>query len=496
MYSRQSISRRLRTGINWPMLSRVFGWLLLIEGGFMLIPLIAAWCYNEQDTVEAFIITIIVTVGSGLLLNSIVRPRSGDLGKRESFLLTVSVWIVFSLFGMLPYLLTPDPLTISNAFIEAMSGFTTTGLSTVPVGTLSHGQMMWGCVMQWVGGLGIIIFTLAVLPMLNHSGGMQMFNAETTGITHDKLRPRVSETAKGLWLIYIALTVLLVGIIKLDSVDMYDALCITFSVVSTGGGYPLANDLIAGSVYLKIFITLFMFLGGVNFHLLFKMANGHLTAPFKSEVFMTYVKTIVAMSVIFILYIWMTGRWNSFSALTIDPIFQIVSALSSTGFSASEFRNWGPLLFTLVMCMMFVGASAGSTSGGAKIDRIIYLIKNCRNEVSRTLHPNTIRSVKLNGKIVPPELVGKVMVFLAIYVMVIGVGGVCLTAMGICPEDAFCTAFMCISNCGCDNTAIGYGVSFDTLPAIGKWIMAFVMLIGRLELFTVLVLFTSRFWRQ
>ena len=487
---------RPRSGINYAMLARVIGWLLMIEAGFMIIPLVTSLIYNDEGGVFAFGITSALTFLSGAAMAFLSRPRQGDMGKRESFLLTVGVWIIFSLFGMLPYMLSSHPISISNAFIEAMSGFTTTGLSSVESGVLSRGQMMWSCVMQWIGGMGIILFTLAVLPMLNHSGGMQMFNAETTGITHDKLRPRISETAKGLWLIYITLTVILFSLLCAGPLDIYDALCITFSTVSTGGGFARASTLLADSDYLKIMVTIFMFLGGVNFHLMFKVAHGYFKAPGESEVFMDYVKVVGVSFLLFVPAIWFHSQMKDISSITVDPLFQIVSALSSTGFTAPNFKEWGPFTYTIVMFLMFMGASAGSTSGGAKIDRIIYLCKTCYNEIVKTLRPNTILSVRLNGKIVPPELVNKVMVFLAIYVLIVAIGGLSLTAFGVDPEDAFFTSFMCVSNCGVDSETAGYGVAFATLPGPAKWIMAMIMLIGRLEIFTVLVLFTRSFWRR
>lgn len=486
--------QRPKSGINYAMLIRLLGWLLMIEAGFMLIPFTASIILNEHDSIYSFLFSIIITFLSGILMAFLSRPQKGNLGKREGILLTVSVWIVFSLFGMLPYLLTSTPLNISDAYMEAMSGFTTTGISTVDSEILSHGQMMWGSVMQWIGGMGIILFTLAVLPILNHSGGMQMFNAETTGITHDKLRPRVSQTAKGLWQIYIGLTIFMFVCLLAGPVDIYNALCITFSTVSTGGGYPYASDFFSSSNYLKVIITVFMFLGGVNFYLLFKVIHGNLRAIRESEVFIDYVKVI---GIVFLLSVPAIGFYTeikNISSLTIDPIFQIVSAISSTGFTLPGIMTWGPFVFMLLLMLMFVGACAGSTSGGAKIDRVIYLIKSCHNEIVRILRPNTILSVRLNGKIIPQELVGKVLVFLAIYVLVIIIGGLSLTMFGEDPVDAFFTIFMCVSNCGIDSNTIGYGVGFETLPAVAKWIMAFVMLTGRLELFTVLVLFTRGFW--
>lgn len=419
------------SGLNLAMIARVLGWLLMIESGFMVIPFVTSLIYREESGIRGFCISIAITFICGAAMAFLSRPKQGDMGKRESFLLTTSVWIILSLFGMFPYILTDHPLSISNAFIEAMSGFTTTGLSAVDSGMLTRGQMMWNCVMQWVGGMGIILFTLAVLPMLNHSGGMQMFNAETTGITHDKLRPRVSETAKSLWIIYVILTGLLFCLLWIGPLGIFDSLCITFSTVSTGGGFGPASELLSGSMYLKVVVTVFMFLGGVNFQLMYKVAHGHFAALMDNEVFRDYVKVICFAFLLFVCSIWFHSQLKDLSSITIDPLFQIVSSISSTGFTAPNFKSWGPFAYTIVMILMFVGAGAGSTSGGAKLDRVIYLFKSCYNEIVKTLRPNTILSVRLNNKIVPYELVSKVMVFLAIYVLVMVIGGLALTAFGV-----------------------------------------------------------------
>ena len=227
--------RRSMPTINMPVLLRVIGLLLIIEGIFLLIPFATCLIYHEADWLD-FLITAGFTICAGTGL-SLIRPSTSSMGKREGFLLTALVWVVFSLFGMIPFMLMErEPLSVSDAFFEAMSGFTTTGATImVSIDHLSHGAMLWRALMQWVGGMGIILFTLAVVPMLNSSGGMQMFNAEVTGITHDKLRPRISQTAKGLWLIYTVLTLILFGLLYLGPMEGFDALCYALSVMSTGG---------------------------------------------------------------------------------------------------------------------------------------------------------------------------------------------------------------------------------------------------------------------
>ena len=224
------------TVINFPVILRIIGLLLIIEGLFLTVPLATSLVYHETDWM-CFLLTMVVTIVAGTIMTFGIRPRNPRMGKREGFLLTALIWIFFSIFGMIPFIfMEKQPMSVSDAFFEAMSGFTTTGATVMDsISHLSHGIVMWRSLMQWIGGMGIILFTLAVVPMLNHSGGMQMFNAEVTGITHDKLRPRISQTAKGLWLIYIVLTLVLFILLIIGPMDTFEAICHAFSTMSTGG---------------------------------------------------------------------------------------------------------------------------------------------------------------------------------------------------------------------------------------------------------------------
>ena len=485
-----------KSQINFLALARVIGLLVVIEAAFMLIPMITSLIYGENDY-KAFAITIGITLFVGALMMCI-RPSRTEMGKREGFLLTALTWVVFSGFGMIPFLIGDSNMTISDAFFEAMSGFTTTGATVMAsIDHFSNGIHLWRCLMQWIGGMGIILFTLAVVPMLNHSGGMQMFNAEVTGITRDKLRPRISQTAKGLWLVYVVLTMILVGLLWLGPMNFFDSVCHAFSTMSTGG-FSTRNESIGAwdTPYVKSVVTLFMFLGGVNFALLFKAATGHVGELWKSEVFRTYVYVVAGMMVLFVASIVANNQVHDWQSVTIDPLFQIVSTITSTGLTVGNFENWGSFVIALTFLLMFFGASAGSTSGGAKIDRILFLVKNIRNEIYRCLHPNAICTVRVNGKVLSIELVNKVIAFLCIYVLLIVFGGIILTAIGIPLVDAFFSAFSCIGNTGLGAGVTGYGGSYDIIPDMGKWVLALLMLMGRLELFTVLLLFSRTFWRK
>ena len=362
---------------------RILGWLLLIEAVFLLMPAATSLYYGESDWLP-FVSTSALTASVGLVLALRSRPTASHMGKRDGYLLTALVWVVFSFFGLIPFLFCSEPMTYSDAFFEAMSGFTTTGASVITsIDNMSHGVHLWRALMQWIGGMGIILFTLAVIPMLNHSGGMQMFNAEVTGITHDKISPRISQTAKSLWLIYIILTVILIALLWAGPMNLFDSICHAFGAISTGGYSSHSAGIAAwsGSVYIKLVLIVFMFLGGVNFGLIYKALHGNFTAIRQNDVFKMYVGIIAMMLGFFALSIVWQGKVESWQSVTIDPLFQIVSTITSTGFTVNNFESWGPFVLSLTFVMMFFGACAGSTSGGAKIDRILYLFKNADNEL-------------------------------------------------------------------------------------------------------------------
>lgn len=489
--------RRLWPLVNFPAVLRIIGLLLIIEGCFLLIPLGVCFFYEEAD-LTGFGVATGATFAVGALMAFGIHPERTHMAKREGFLLTALVWVFFSAFGMIPFLLMDEPLGVSDAFFEAMSGFTTTGASVMEsVAGLSHGIIIWRALMQWIGGMGIILFTLAVIPMLNRSGGIQMFNAEVTGITHDKLRPRISQTAKSLWGIYFILTLALFGCLVAGPMDIFTAVCYAFSTMSTGGFATTDSGIeLWSSDYLMTVVTCFMFLGGVSFTLLYRLVHGEFRKVWANDVFRYYIGFIFLFYILFVIAILGCGEPLSVRALTLEPLFQIISFISSTGYCVPSFTSWGTFVLALVFILLFFGACAGSTSGGAKIDRLIFLLKNCRNEIKRAIYPNNILTVRVNGRVIPHDVIAKVVAFLCLYVLIIAFGGIILCAMEVPLVDAFFSAFTCISNTGIQSGITGYGQTFSIIPDAGKWVLALIMLIGRLELFTVLILFSPAFWRK
>lgn len=483
--------------INFPMLAKVMGWLLMIEGAFMAVPAIVALCYAESDW-RVLAICSAVTAATGFGLNRGLHPRNTKMAKREGFLLTALVWVVFSFFGMLPMIFCATPLSVVNAYCEAMAGFTTTGISLFPSPELiSHGINLWRAMMQWIGGMGIILFTLAVLPMLNSAGGMQLFNAEVTGITHEKIRPRISQTAKGLWAVYISLTLICTLLLYAGPMSLFDSICHAFGTISTGG-FSTASIGVCdwNSNYIYTVITVFMLLGGTSFSLIFFAAHGNFK-PMKSNItWLTYVGIIASATVIISLSIWAHHAETSFAGFTLFPLFQVVSTITSTGYVMPDLKAWGPLAVTLIVPLMCIGGCAGSTAGGAKVDRFVVLSRYMRNSLKRALQPNSITSVKVDGRVLPPELVQKVISFLCLYFVLVCTGAILLAAMDVPFVDSFFSSLSAITNLGVGADVGACGAGIEAVPELGRLVLAALMLIGRLEIITILILFTPNFWHK
>lgn len=485
-----------RSYINIKMLLRVIGWLLMIEAAFMCVPCLTG-LFIKDGSFLSFLLSIGITVGCGVCMMSL-KPRSREMGKREAIMLTGLTWVILSLFGMLPFIFTKTHMSLTDAFFETISGYTTTGASVLNSLTdVPESVLLWRCIVQWIGGLGIILFTLAVVPMLNYQGGMQLFNAEVTGITHDKLRPRVSMTAQGLWLVYICLTAILVLLLWLSNMSFYDSVCYGLSTMSTGG---FANSDVPvtemESMYVKIVMAVFMFLGGVNFALLFKCAHGEFRSIIKNDALKVYVGIILICYAIFVINSLVHHAVHNTADWTIDPLFQTISILSSTGLTEPDFHEWGSIATVLLIIMMVMGACAGSTSGGAKVDRFIVLFKFLKNQFYQLMHPNAVTTVTINGKGTSYVTVQKTLAFLFIYIIVIVAGGVGLVLLGIPLKDSFFCALSAVSNTGLGTDITGLQGNYSLMPDLGKWLLAFLMLVGRLELFTILVIFTPAYWRK
>lgn len=480
---------------NFPIVLRFMGWLLMIEAGFMALPAVVSLIFSETATALQFACSAAVTAVCGALMTFGIRPSSMTMRKREGIFLTAIVWVLFSAFGMLPFLLSGSITNVTDAYFETMSGFTTTGASVIRhIDNLPHGILFWRSLTHWIGGMGIILFTLAVLPMLNYKGGISLFNAEVTGITHERMRPRISQTAKDLWLVYIVLTVVMT-LLLIPPMGWFDALCHTLATVSTGGFSTKDNGLIYWSNhYVDAVVLVFMFLGGINFTLLWAAACGDFKPLRRSDTFKWYTWVVIGTSVIIIARMAYEGFCPTWLDRVMLATFDTVSAITSTGFSTIDYEQSGEFISFLLMVVMFFGGMAGSTAGGAKIDRMIVMLKNTKNEFYRVLHPNSVRSVWVDNRAISHDVAAKCVAFLAIFVLIIVVSALLLVLMGMPIFDSLFTSMSAISNIGMGYGVTGINGSFANVPCLGKWLLVFDMLIGRLELFTVLVVFTRDFW--
>lgn len=492
--------RKFSHTINFAIVLRVVGWLLMIEALFMLVPLVVAILYEEMLIAAEFGVSVALTFATGLVMNYFIHPTSNTMRKREGLLLTATVWIFFSIFGMLPFLFSGTVSGVTDGFFEAMSGFTTTGASVITnVEILPRGVLFWRSMMQWIGGMGIILFTLAVIPMLNYKGGVSLFNSEVTGITHERMRPRVSQTAKSLWGIYLVFTIVLAVLLTVGPMDWYDALCHTMSTVSTGGFSTKNNGLhFWHDYYTDIVIIVFMAMCGINFTIIYNVVVRGKFSEFKrSDTLKWYLFVIIAGSVIVFLRIIYMGFVEERDFAIVLSVFDTISAITSTGFATYDYEHEGNFIFFVLMILMFFGGMAGSTAGGAKIDRFVVLLKNIKNELYKVVHSNAVTSVRLDGKSVPHVIVEKVLAFLSIYVAVMVFMAVILTLFGMPAFDALFNSLSAISNIG-----FGYGEmtggedKFAMIPGVCKWLLAIEMMIGRLEVFTVLALLTPSFWKK
>lgn len=480
--------------IRYRSLLKIAGWLILLESGLMVVPLAVSLFGGEPDW-KAFAIAALVAGGTGGVAVAGNRGEHVRLNRREGYLLISFIWIVFSLFGMLPFMLCTHPVGLTDAFFETMSGFTTTGASIFSdVEVLGRGILLWRAMIQWLGGLGIVLFLIALLPALNDSGGIALFNAEMTGISHDKLHPQIRRTAASLWLVYSVLTAVMVIFLLAGGMNLFDSLCQAMTTLSTGG-FSTRNASIAawGSTYIASVVTVFMLLGGINFLLLYNLSQRHFQEVWKNDVLRSY------MAIVFIAWAVTAGILaakgeRGFDALVVAPLFHVASSITSTGFAYSDYGAWGSAAVCVTILLMLCGACAGSTTGGIKIDRISALFKNLRNEVVYTLFPRHMKSVEVGGKVVGERGLIRVMAFISIYLLLTGAGTLLMSFYGYSVRDSFFASASGMGNNGLGLGATGSG--FGGLPSPLKWFMSAEMLIGRLEIFTVMVLFYKAFWRR
>lgn len=481
--------------LNTKIIIRVIGILLLLETIMFLCCSGVSFYYGEGD-LPVFWKAAGITSGIGILLTFLGKGGEHQLTRRDGYVLVSFAWVAFSLFGMLPFYIGGYIPDFTNAFFETMSGFSSTGASILEdIESLPHGILFWRSMTQWIGGLGIIMFTIAVLPVFGVNG-LQVFAAEASGPTHDKVHPRIGVTAKWIWSIYAGITFILTLLLMAGGMSWFDSVCHAFTTTGTGG-FSTKQASIAHyhSPYIEYVISIFMFLSGINFTLLllfvnrkFKkfISNAELRFYFASVVFFTFLITVVLH------YTSTMEIEESFR----KSLFQVISLHTSTGFATDDYTQWVPLLWGILSLIMIMGACAGSTTGGLKCIRMVILTKVSRNEFKHILHPNAVLPVRVNKQVVAPSTVSTVLAFGFIYLMIIIISVLLMSAMGVGFEESIGCVISSIGNMGPGLGECGPAYSWNALPDLAKWLLAFLMLLGRLELFTVLLLFTPGFWKR
>ncbi|HET8752754.1 MAG TPA: potassium transporter TrkG [Salinimicrobium sp.] len=494
--------------LNYQIILHIMGLLLLCNGGFMLLAAMVSWFYEDGVTLaisSAFLITLL----AGIFLMFFTRDHSKDLKKREGYLVVTFGWIFMTLSGMLPFILSDAIPSITNAFFETMSGYTTTGATIlIDIESIPKGLLFWRSLTNWIGGMGLIVLAVAILPLLG-VGGMQLFAAEAPGPKGEKMKPRITDIAKRLWFIYVGFTAVESILLKIAGMSWFDAVCHSFSTMSSGG-FSTKNASIAfwnDNISVQYIIILFMFLAGVNFVLSYYGFKGRFKKILADEEFKFYSFFTIGLTLVvaLVIYFWADLGLSSINHPMIfgkaeasfrHALFQVVSVITTTGFITADFTLWTPFLTVLFFGMFFLGGSAGSTAGGVKVMRHIIMIKNGIIEFKRSLHPNAVLPVRFNKRAISKEIVFNILGFFILYMLSFIVGTLVLSFMGLDFTTSLGAAASSLGNVGPGLGNLGPVNNYEILPAAGKWWCAFLMLIGRLELFTVLILLTPFFWRR
>ncbi len=480
--------------IKTKLILNVLGRLAMFTGFLMLSALIPSILYKSGDHYD-----IAVAAGLALITGTLISAftkNNTEPGPREGYFIVALGWITISFFGCLPFLINGYIPSFTDAFFETMSGFTTTGATILTdIENMPEGLLYWRSMTQWIGGMGIIVLTIAIVPFLG-IGGMQLFVAEVPGPKADKLSPRVKDTARKLWGIYVFFTSAEALLLKVGGMNWFDAINHAFTTMATGG-YSTKNASIAyyDSPFIQYVIIVFMFIAGVNFSLSFFAMRGKLKKLYKDEEFRTYLGIVLGAAVIITIILFVSRQYGLEKAFR-DSLFQVVSIVTTTGYITADYETWGLFVAIFVFMLMFVGGSAGSTGGGPKVVRNLLLLKNSSMEFRRQIHPQAIVPVRFNRKVVPAEVISNIQAFFFIYILIFVISSLVMLTLNLDLNTAIGSVAATLGNIGPGLGKVGAVGNYAEIPVFGKWYLSFLMLTGRLELFTVLILFSKAFWKK
>lgn len=481
--------------INGKPIARFIGFLLSVIGVLMLTGIPISLYYQSGDHLP-LLFSGVINLGVGIPLWLVVPKADGSIKKREGYLIVALGWIAMVTFGSLPYLFSDVIASPVDALFETVSGMTTTGASTLQdIEATPKGILYWRSLTQWIGGMGIIVLTVAIFPLLG-IGGIELFVAEAPGPTSDKIHPRIRGTARRLWLIYVVLTFVLAAVLMLEGMSFYDAINHALTTMATGGFSTKNTSMAHWDVpHIQYTIIFFMFLAGTNYTVIYHGLKGRFNKVWQSDEFKAYL-ILVGLLTLTLTYPVLLHSNQGLEKAFRDSLFQVVSLITTTGFVSADYTAWGSAITMLCFFMMFAGASAGSTSGGIKLIRHLVFFKNSFLEFKRIIHPRAIIPLKLNGQVVPGRTLTHIIIFLLLYLFLFVFGSIIAAAMGLDFMTAIGAVATCIGNVGPGIGAVGPVDNFAWLPAHIKLFLAFLMLLGRLEIFTILVLFSPYFWKS
>ncbi len=480
--------------LNYRAIVNILSAMLVFLAAALLFPAGIAWFYGDGD-LNAFLYTMGFTFITGIS-GFLFTRNSGEIRARDGFLVVSFSWVLFALLGALPFMLSGHIPSYTDAFFETMSGFTTTGASILTnIEALPHGLLFWRSFTHWLGGMGIILLSLAILPLLG-VGGMQLFKAEVPGPTPDKLTPRIKHTAELLWVVYVLITIIETVLLKIAGMNWFDAACHTFGTMATGG-FSTKNASVGQfqNPWIDYIIIIFMIIAGTNFALHYRLLRGKVNVYKHDREAMFFIGVIAVASLIIGVDVWQRNGHQIATAAQ-HSIFQVVSIVTTTGYGTADYEQWSVLSQIILLLLMFAGGCAGSTGGGIKMIRIMILFKFGFNELKRLLHPQAVLPVRIGNSVIPREIVTNISGFFLFYMALFILGVLIMAALGLDLITAIGSVTATISNIGPGLGGVGPTDNYALIPSAGKWVLSFLMLVGRLELFTVLILFSPSFWKK
>jgi len=482
--------------MRWRYILNIIGVLTLFFGMTMVFPLLVGLYYRDQS-VTPVLESMAITVAAGFALYLFFRKHKAEIiSQREGMAIVAVGWTAVGLFGALPFYLADGSFSFVDAVFESVSGFTTTGASVFTnIEGVSRGLLFWRSFIQWLGGMGIIVLSVAILPFLG-VGGMQLYKAEVPTPVPDKLKPRIRDTAMILWKVYALISLVQVVLLLFGGMSFYDALCHTFTTMPTGG-FSTKNASVAhfGSVYIDMVFVVFMLLAGINFSLHYQLLRGKTLIFWKDSECRFFLGAVLLLTLLVSFDVFGTVYKTIGQALRYGS-FQVVSIVTTTGYATADYEQWPAMSQVILLLCMFLGASAGSTGGGMKCLRVMLCFKYCYKELFSLIHPRAVSHIKIGGKPVPDDVMRSVLGFMALYVGLSAVSTVLLAGMGVDIITSFAAVAATIGNIGPGLGMVGPVDNYAQIPYLGKWLLIWCMLLGRLEIFTVIILLVPEFWRK